>query len=83
VDKLPTTDREVYSLGIDLYLKWRNSSIVRIRKTEIFQPSWFGDKLSPCWVDKKFFLSTDPKDVHNSSTASVDKMHNHRFLYKE
>jgi hypothetical protein len=33
-------------------------------------------------VDKKFFLSTDPDDVYNSSTVSVDKMHSYLFLIK-
>jgi hypothetical protein len=34
-------------------------------------------------VDKKFFLSTDPDDVHNSSTVSVDKMHSYLLLIKD
>jgi len=43
VDKLPTYDLEMYCLGIDMYLKWRNSWIMRIRKTQISKLTWDGD----------------------------------------
>jgi len=73
----------MYSLGIDLYLEWRISWIMRIRKTQISKLTWNGDKLSPYWVDEMSCLSTDPKYVHNSSTTLVNKMYDFLCPYKE